>query len=342
MSMTRFNQWLKLMLLVLFYAGVFFFAITFPSSFSWIIFYFFTFLFVGAYLTTLFSWGEASVSVQTLSSGQKQPTVTLQTKSRLPLLIPRLSFTLWIDSFPVQVEKSVLFKQNVSATFPATYLPRGRYTSVELVTKGQDLFHLFPYESTKVLSTHFDVLPAKLSDSVREKALKKVAPFLEAAARFGMDNDQFHQIREHQEYDTLKDIDWKTSFRKREWMVKEYEKEAKRPLTLCFFGTRSSHFEELVSLAYGLYGDIQKKEPIRLLLLGTFEGGVHLEQTSRAFVTIQPAPDREALMEVWARSFKLNERRIVVAPQKEAEVLKRYTAQPLIVLTEEDTRQQEV
>jgi len=339
MNIRRFPQFIKLSLLLVFYVALFFYMITFPSSFSWIIFYFFSFLFVGSYVTTLFSWGRTSLSVHTHPNGRKQPTVTVQTRNRLPLLIPRLSFTLYVDSFAVSKETFVFLKRRISIPFPSANFPRGHYSSLELLTEGQDFFHLFPYVSKKILSAEFDVFPQLLPQSLREKALKKSAPMLASTSRFGAENDQFRQIRTHQEQDTMKDIDWKTSFRKRELMVKEYEKEAERPLTLCFFGSESSHFEKLVSLAYGLHSDLSKRQQVNLMLLGEFEEEIHLEQSSYEFVKIQPAEDKLALLNIWDQSFKRQERRIVIAPKKDVETLKKAAPNPLLILTEEDVKE---
>lgn len=343
MSAKRIFHFLKLSLLLLFYSGLFFYVLTFPSSFAWIIFYFFTFLFVFSYMSTLFSWGKATVSVHTLPGEQKKVRAFLHTKNRLPLLVPRLSFTLTAGSFEVATEADAFFRRRLAVSFPVVTLPRGHYSTLHLRTEGYDLFHLFPYASNKRIPVSLDVFPSLPTETIRKKALETIAPAVASRSRFGANDEQFRQLRARQEQDSMKDVDWKTSFRKRQLLVKEYEKEAARPLTLCLFGAPSSHFEELVSLAYGLYGDLSQRQPVRLLLLGEFDEGVHAEPSVQGFVTVQPATATQELWAIWSQSINRSERRIVIAPKEAAETMKQGTPHPPpLFLTEDDAKPEEV
>lgn len=325
----------KSLFLMLLYLMLFLYTITFSTPVSWLILYFFTVLLLVSFLSTLIFWGKATFDLVESREHQLNGKLQLQTASLLPILLPNLKLSIIVLKGHFSTTVPTLFKNKFTVTYENLLLPRGHHKTLIVESYGNDLFHLFAHFNKKRISADFKVYPKQLSSDLLYPTLKHIDSKLTLKPFMGQSDVTFRQLREHQLQDSLKDIDWKSSFKKQELMVKEYDKEIDTTLNLYFLGAPSPQFEELLSLTYSLYLELSRLQKVQLFLIGQFDQTLLLRQDADAFLTIQPTTQMEHMKNLWVTHSVTRSKKIVAAPIEIVYALKEIETRSTYFISEE-------
>lgn len=336
MNKEKIHSVFKPIALLLLYSFFFFYALTFPAAVSWFVFYFFTLLFLCSYLSTFFFLHLPQIQRVNERQDKVDLMIYLKTKNFLPILIPTLRAQITVQASTSAVEVPAFFKLYLQLPFSGMDFPRGRHISLKLQLKGKDFFGLFSHSSMREIPVSLDVYPKLSAKILRHSIIERLTSHLLAAQQSGSDVLELRQVREHREQDALKDIDWKTSLRRQQLMVKEYDKEFLLPLRLYFFGSESRQFEELLSLTYSLYQDLSKDQNVHLFLIGDFNNQTQMGQDSADFLSIKPSHDEVALKTIWENNRLQSGRKVIVAPESCVQNIQADQKETLFLLTEAD------
>ena len=338
----RIRKWMSQLVILIFCFVLFIYTMTFPSNTSWFIFIFFTLFFMVLFISTLFFWGTSKITLFTHSNGKKDLRLIAQTKWRMPILFPSLVFTLVTKDINSEMECSIYFQNKINLLFKDIRIPRGNYSEMILYTTGKDYFGIFTHISKKKILTVIDVFPAILSKKEQTYFLQIIYRHPSFYQHVNKQATEFHQIREYQRQDAIKYIDWKTSARRNKMMVKEYESEVFPTLSIVFIGGDSPYFEKLLSLAYSLYLDLEKSIPVRLLLIGNYEGKISAKESLSAFLAIGKESDSHALIELFGTHNIVSTPAIVITSEKIRDSLQDQLHRRLISFSESDFLHSEV
>ena len=303
---------LKKGLWILLYGALFFYTLTFSTPVSWAVFYFFTVLLVGSFLSTFILWGKAQFDVSKNQQHELNARLDLKTKGFLPILVPYLTVVVGINEKSFSTEVPSLLKRKVSALFSTIRLPRGKHTELYLRTSGKDVFGIFTHQAKKKIPVDLEIYPNVISPTLLYGTVKKLDAMLELKQFSAQDTANFRQLREHQQQDALKDIDWKSSFKKQTLMVKDYDKETTTPLKLIFLGYQSPQFEELLSLTYSLYLELSRFQTVQLFIVGEFDKQLLLQQGIKNILTVQPTSQLGSLLSTWENQLPKNGKKVIV------------------------------
>lgn len=326
---------MKILLLSLLYLAIFLYTITFSTPVSWLVLYFFTTVFLFSFLTTRIFWNTGTFELTETFQRQTNGHLCMKTKGHLPLLVPYLSFTIVVAEKTFSAIVPSLFKTTLTVTYPESRLPRGHHKSLFVRSYGKDLFGFFTHQATVQASTNLKIYPQLLPSKLLSPILDQIHRRLRLKTSLGQNDVSFRQLREHQIQDPLKDIDWKSSFRKQELMVKEYDKETDASLNLYFLGIESPQFEELLDLAYSLYVELAPFQKVQLYLMGEFDHQLMVKQNKEAFLTIHPTARLEPVEHLWEQHTITNSQKIVVAPIEIVSSIKNSGPHPVYFLNEE-------
>ncbi|MBM6615768.1 DUF58 domain-containing protein [Desemzia sp. RIT804] len=298
------------------YGALFIYTLTFPTPVSWVVFYFFTVILLASLLSTFILWGKAQFEVSKNQQHELNSQLNLKTKGFLPILIPYLTIVISVKEKSFSTEVPSLFKHKVSASFSAIHLPRGNHKKLLLRTSGKDILGFFTHQAKKQIPVDLEIYPDVIYSTLLHGTVKKLDAKLELKRFSAQDAANFRQLREHQQQDALKDIDWKTSFKKQTLMVKDYDQETNTPLNLIFLGYQSPQFEELLSLTYSLYLELSRFQNIQLFIVGEYDEQLLLQQGGKNFLTVQPTTRLTPLLSVWDNQLPKNGKKIIVAPDR--------------------------
>lgn len=298
------------------YGALFVYTLTFSTPVSWVVFYFFTVILLASLLSTFILWGKAQFEVSKNQQQELTSRLNLKTKGFLPILIPYLTIVVSVKGTSFSTEVPSLFKHQVAASFSAIHLPRGNHKKLLLRTFGKDVLGFFTHHAKKQIPIDLEIYPDVIPSTFLYGTVKKLEAKLELKRFSAPDAANFRQLREHQQQDALKDIDWKTSFKKQKLMVKDYDEETNTPLTLIFLGYQLPQFEELLSLTYSLYLELSRFQNVQLFIVGEYDGQLLLQQGSKNCLTIQPTTRLDSLLSVWDNQISQNGKKIIVAPEK--------------------------
>lgn len=338
----QFQKWIKQFLLLSFCFVLLLYTMTFPSNTSWFILIFFAFLFLALFFSTVFSWEKLSVSLLNETDGTMNIEINAKTRIRLPIFLPSLLLQIQIKNEISEVEIPVYFQNQIHALFENIHLPRGHFTEVKLFTYGRDHFGIFSHYSKRKVPTDIYIYPHRLSKQKSNHLFQKIYSHPLLHQYLSIHSPQFHQIREYQSQDLIKQVDWKTSMRKKKMMVKEFENEIIPTLTIIFVGIESEYFEQLLSLSYTLYLDLQNLIPLKLLLIGNIEGKVSAKNILSFFVTIESDSNIDSIIEVYNAHPIQTGYKMVIAPEKIRESLHADSKKNFIYLSEKDLSLPEV
>lgn len=314
MNAKKFFLILKHSLWILLYVALFFYTLTFSTPVSWTVFYFFTVVLLASFLSTFILWGKSQFEILKNSQPELSGRLNLKTKNVLPILVPYLTITIGVNEQLFSTIVPTLFQYKVSAFFSTIDFPRGQHKKLFLRTSGKDLLGLFTHLTTKQMPIALDVYPNVIASPLLYATVQKLDAKLELKKFSAQDAVNFRQLREHQQQDALKDIDWKTSFKKQTLMVKDYDKETNTPLNLIFLGYQSPRFEELLSLTYSLYLELGHFQSVQLYLIGEVDGRLLLQHDTNSFLTVQPTTQLNTLLSVWENQLPKNGKNIIVSP----------------------------
>lgn len=335
MAAKKFFLILKNSLWFLLYVALFFYTLTFSTPVSWAIFYFFTVVLLVSFLSTFILWGKSQFEVSKNFQHELSGRLDLKVIGFLPILIPYLKIVIGVNEKLFSTTVPSLFKYKVSTFFPTIDLPRGQHKELFLHTSGKDVLGFFTHHSKKQIPISLEVYPNVIASTILYETVQKLDATLALKKFSAQDAVNFRQLREHQQQDALKDIDWKTSFKKQTLMVKDYDRETTIPLNLVFLGYQSPQFEELLSLTYSLYLELERIQPVHLYLIGEVDGHLRLQQDTTGFLTVQPTTQLNPLLAVLENQLLKNGKNIIVSPIKVISSIEETHAASSFFLSEE-------
>lgn len=319
----------------LFYLAVLLYTLTFSTPVSWLILYFFTALLLLTWLSTWVFWKHIEFQVSRTQQKQLNGHLLLKTKGYIPVLMPELQLSVTVLGETFSTVLPSLFKTTLTADYKEIHLPRGHHKSLLVRSYGKDLFGFFMHQRNKTVATDLTIFPKIFPSALLYPILKQIDSNLKLQSFLGQSDATFRQLREHQMQDPLKDIDWKSSFKRQELMVKEYDKETDTSLMLYFLGISSPQFEELLSLTYNLYKELARFQKVHLYLIGEFDETLQTKQVANGFLTIQPTTQIEQVKEIWEQQTTVRSQKIVAAPIEIVSALREIEARSTYFLSEE-------
>ncbi|HJB23900.1 MAG TPA: DUF58 domain-containing protein [Candidatus Jeotgalibaca pullicola] len=329
-------------LAIIFCLMLFIYTMAFPGNTSWFIFLFFLILFFILFFSTLFSWGKAEATIHTQLDQSNNFLIRLVTRSRLPVFIPELTIQLKIKNQIFEVVQSIFFKNKINAEFTDLQIPRGRYQELVVQTYGRDYFGLFLHQKRKKIALDFDIYPKLISVRYRQQYLQKLTSNAQLKQYLKSSPAQFHQIREYMPQDSLKQIDWKSSYRQQKLMTKEYEKEIQPRVSLIFYGVESLYFEELLSLFYTLYEELKLTNTTHIHLIGKIEEKIMKRTDESALLFIEPIKQSEELLSLYQNAMASQDYFIVFAPREVVPSLQNIRKEQVIYFSETELIHTEV
>ena len=297
---------------LVFYFLIILYMLTFPTTVSWFLFYAFTLLLVISYASSSHRLGVKDVSWHVSEDNTVTLKVKLSSKRALPLFLSSLKLTLYKEDRKTQHHQTAFFNRYVTVTFQPFLLKRGRHESLSLDIEGMSLFGLWVKRATHSIPVDIDIYPLVMRKSSRASLMKEIHPLLSYTHHSVLHDFYVKELRAFQNRDSLSDIDWKTSMRRNQWMVKEYEREEEAPVDLIFYGGSSEHFEALLSLTYSLHLEWHPFIKDNVFIIGRFKYGIESRQGKQAFLTVQPAIDSDQLHRRLNESLKPGRKHIIV------------------------------
>lgn len=310
--MKRTLKYLRLVWFILLYLLVAIYTFLFPTTASWFLFYAFTLWMVLSFLSTRQSFHLTHTEKSKHTDNTLSLAFTLQNKRRLPFFLSSVKVTLTLNDIQQTVTTSILFSKEIETTFHSIVLPRGHHETLRLDIEGYGLFGIWAKRSRLIVPINIDVYPEILTKSRRSRLIHRLAPYFAQPSR-SLDHDYFmNDIRSFQNRDSLAGIDWKTSLKRGQWMVKEYETEEESPVALYFLGFDTDSFEELLSLTYTLVQEFKSNQKINLYLIGKFEDATSIQRSQESFLTIEPDENRKEIITLSQSVQNTHSRNIIV------------------------------
>lgn len=323
---------------LLFYFLIIWYTLTFPTTVAWFLFYAFTLFLVVSYSLSSHTLVVRDINWEKYEANELTFKVKLSSKWKLPLFLSSLKVTVTKDDSRQSHHQTAYFRRFITVSFQPLFLSRGRHDSVSLYIEGVSLFGLWSKWSTHTIPVEIDIYPIVLQKSSRASLMKEVSPMLSQAQHSTLHDFYVKELRSFQNRDSLSDIDWKTSMRRGQWMVKEYEREEEAPIDLYFYGYSSEAFEELLSLTYNLYLELQTFIKGNIYLIGSFENSIDTRQSQQAFLNIEPSDDHSALDHQLNESLISGRKHIIVKPDACPLPIHNRTDQSFLILNEQTLR----
>lgn len=300
---------------LLLYGLVTLYTLTFPTAVSWFVFYAFTLFLLLSYLSTRLYLVVDNVKWDKNETNKTEITMALRTLGRIPFLLPSVECVLRKEAILDTLHTSAFFTRHLAVTFQTDEIPRGHHETLHLTVQGKGLFGIFRYRSTRELAVSIDVYPDLLAKSSRATLLKQMSPLLTHFDRSPIHEFQVREIRPFQSRDSLSAIDWKSSVKRNQWMIKEYDPEDTTPIGIYFLGISSTHFEELLSTAYSVYKDLILHQNALLFLCGNFDEHAKIKYAEEDFLFIQPIDDEQQVKQLWQKASLNAGDKVIIAPK---------------------------
>lgn len=311
------------------------YTLTFPDTVTWFIMYVFTLVLLIAFLSARLRVRLEKIYWKTNGAGDVD--ILFQLIHRYPLLFLFSSLTLTLSDSSVSktIHCSAFFKHAIQVRFASVPLTRGHYDHLMLEIKGYGLFGIFKHHSMHKLPVELSIYPkilttSKLTELLEEQSIQSIKSNPVSQHEF-----QVKEIRQYQTRDSLSTIDWKSSLKREQWMIKEYDVEELKPFVLCFVGSPSLHFEQLLSLTYTLYQKLSASYKVTLYLIGQFDESPQIHQSAKDFLIIQPSNDQIQLKHL-VNTIEINSESMLIIKPNEMNLPNHldYTAS-ISILTED-------
>ncbi len=310
--MSRLVKRLRLFWLLFFYLLVVIYTFVFPTTASWFVFYSLTLWIILSFLSTRQSYHLTRTEKLKGDDNTYSFNFTIQNKRRYPFFLSSIKIHLHINDTTQTYETSLFFSKELEGYFHSIRLNRGHHESLSLDIEGVGLFGLWVKQSHLDVPINIDVYPDMLNTSKRNRLIHILTPYFTQTSR-SLNHDYYmNEIRAFQNRDALAGIDWKTSLKRRQWMVKEYETEEDAPVDLFFIGFDTPAFEELLSLAYTLIQELKHTQKVNLYLLGSFSNSTTLEQGENNFLTIEPSKNASELIALSQSALSKSSKKLIV------------------------------
>lgn len=280
----------RLLILLVFMAAVAGVAVAFNHRASWLLVILLgLFLLVnGLSLLPWLRWLTLTSSQTVYSEANKNTQLSVTLQSTAFFIMPVLTISL-PEASSDSLSLTWYRGNQQQLTLQLVPLPRGVYQQFPVVLTGGDLFGFFQKRRQAVLSLKLVVLPAKVP------GVQKLVVQLQEQRprqRYGEPLPLVKNLRDYQQGDPLKRVDWKLSARQQALMVREYEQERGRPLTLIYWGVASPDYEAHLRGFYTLQQALQG-QGFKFLLLG--EGITGTGQDLEIYARLQPVTSPVAL-----------------------------------------------
>lgn len=310
--MSRKMKRLRLFWFLLFYFLVVLYTLIFPTTASWFVFYSLTLWLALSFLSTRQSYHLTQTEKIKMDDTTYSFTFIIQNKRRYPFFLSSIKIHLIINEMNQTYDTSLFFSREIESHFHSIVLHRGHHDRLTLDIEGIGLFGIWVKHAHLDVPINIDVYPHTLKKSERNRLIHLLTPYFTQASR-SLNHDYYmNEIRSFQNRDTLAGIDWKTSLKRGQWMVKEYETEEDSPVDLYFLGFDTPSFEELLAVAYTLVQDLKDSQKVNLFLLGLFDGSLTLQQSEKSFLTIEPVKDKQALIALSQSALATSTKKIVI------------------------------
>lgn len=290
-------NWRPLSFIIL-YLLVGLYTLTFPSTLTWFILYAFTLVLLVAFLSARFQIQFKNIRWKINAVSDVDILFNLTHRYPFLFLFSSLKLTISDSDIARTIHPTAFLKHSIQVQFDSIPLNRGRYDHIILELEGYGLFGIFKHYSKHKLPVEILIYPKVLTPSVLIKLMDEQAIQSIKINPISQHEFQVKEMRQYQTRDSLSSIDWKSSLKRDQWMIKEYDVEELKPFVLCFIGSSSLHFEQLLSLTYTLYQKLSTSYTVALYLLGQFEESTVLRQSHQDFLTIQPSHDQLQLQQL--------------------------------------------
>ncbi|MCC5894457.1 MAG: DUF58 domain-containing protein [Alkalibacterium sp.] len=296
----------------LFYGLVILYTVTFSTTVAWFLFYAFTLLLLLSFLSTRHTFVIQHINWYKTDENRINLSLTLTSKRKLPFFLSSIRLSLLKDNESSTQYKSSFFSRKVPVTFDSLLLPRGLHEQLTLEFEAVSLFGIWRRRLSYQIPVNVAVYPSVLTKSNRAKLMKTITPNLMNAMHSSLHEFYVKEIRNYQNRDAFSAIDWKTSLRRGQWMVKDYDLEEEAPIDLYFYGGSSTDFEFLLSVTYSLYIELNELITAQLYLVGEFEEGPALRQAEHNLLTIQPSTNDRAMAQIIRQSLSTDRKHILI------------------------------
>ncbi len=252
------KSWINNAFWIALFIGVFFHAVTFGFTASWVLVFVLFGLLVFNTLTLLFPLFYLDIEKQEIiilaPESDFTQNITIKHRFNRAIYLPYLSLTLYFDHPKLKsTTKRLSFNQS-SVQIPISLqgLTRGIYKRPDLKLKAIDFFNVLVKSVNKRLLSTIYVLPKLNSDATNLLMNQHLAPVLNLKKKDNQRSFELYKLREYEAGDNTKHIDWKTTSKTQTITIKEFEFEKKKETYFIFCGSEGSHYEFLLSVFYTL------------------------------------------------------------------------------------------
>ncbi|MER2063624.1 MAG: DUF58 domain-containing protein [Alkalibacterium sp.] len=310
--MNRLYRILRLFLILLLYSLITLYTLVFPTTASWFIFYAFTLWLFISFLSTRQSYHLTQTVKLKNDNNTFSFIFLIENKRRQPFLLASIAIAFNLNDIHRSTSTAVFFSRQIERQFRSISLPRGHHETLTLDIVGTGLFGVWKKHSELIVPINIDVYPDILRKSERQRLMHHLAPYLTETAHSLHHDYYMNAIRSFQNRDALAGIDWKTSLKRGQWMVKEYEAEEETPVDMYFLGFKTESFETLLSLSFSLFTELKESQDVNLFLLGQFEDKAAAVQNEAGFLSVQPVENIQDLIDLWQKAAHTPSKKIVI------------------------------
>lgn len=297
---------------LLLYALVTLYTLTFSTTVAWFIFYAFTLLLLVSFISIRHTFLIHHINWYKSDENHVDLSLTLTSKRKLPLSLSSVQLSLVKKNESTTLYTSSFFSRSIPVNFESLLLPRGLHEQLSVEMEAVSLFGIWKRRLTFDIPVDISVYPKVLTKSARAKLMKTINPNLTNSIYSSLHEFYVKEIRGYENRDAFSAIDWKTSMRRGQWMVKDYEHEEEAPVNIYFYGASPSEFEFLLSVTYSLTIELNQMIKSKLFLIGQFEDGPALKHGEHYLLTIQPSTNEQEMAQILRQSLSADRKHILI------------------------------
>lgn len=294
----------KWIFLIFLYGLVWMFTLFQGDEASWFLTYFVSFLllillFVS--ISPLRSWKIKHTFQKTHYVAGETIVATLKLKRNFPFFQNILTIKQQMqakNNTPIWLEQTVspFFKKELAIVLPGFTAKRGRITFAIIRLETADPFHLIS-KSKESKSTESLLIYPPYRKSIALSLTDSLSNGEQSAQHWSvMKNENIHGLRKFQNGDRIALIDWKTSAKKEELFMKEFESSRNAKLHVFFHNIPSETYEQALTACYSFVRRLSEQgQPVTLSIptknfKQTGEGKAFTEIIAHLFATLEPTP----------------------------------------------------
>lgn len=318
------------------YALVILYTLTFSTTVAWFLFYAFSLLLLLALLSSRHTPVISSIDWDKINSNQIVVSLAVQSKRGIPLLLSSVDLTLFKDSQQHTLHRSTFLARKVNVTFEPIELSRGYHDELTLTLHSTGLFGIFPRRLSYAIPIAVSIYPTVIQKSKRAELMRKLSQTLMPVLYSSLHEFYVKEIRSYQDRDNISSIDWKSSLRRGQWLVKDYDTLEESPFDLIFYGGGPTDFEFLLSVTYSLYKELNQTFKVNLHLIGEFSHQADIKYAPKHFLTIQPASNGEDTSHILRRLLANGKNHLIIMAS-DATAPSGLTEDPAVTILDEHT-----